>query len=108
MKYILLSLVIGLQVLSQETQQSYISPCFNSKPYAKAVLKKIQFLKTNKYKLRIDNNCIEILTSTKREELYKKYLRSNFEISHYKNIQDFHDTKKFVAPSDGMKNSFSG
>lgn len=92
MNYILLSLVISLNVLSQETPSTYISPCFPSKTEAQQAKSKIEFISTPKDKIRLDANCIEILTFKRREELYLKYIRSNFKLVSFKH--SFESPKK--------------
>lgn len=74
------SLVLSLTVLAQETPTDYISPCFPNSAQAQRALRKIEFIKAPIDKIKRDNNCIEILTVKRREELYRSYLAQNFRL----------------------------
>lgn len=76
------SLVLGIFInnyaIAQESPNTYISPCFPNSAQAQRALRKIEFIKAPVDKIKRDNNCIEILTFKRREELFRSYLSQNF------------------------------
>jgi CxxC motif-containing protein len=77
MLFLILSLVLNI-ALAQESSEIYLKPCFSSSEVSTQAYKKLNFIKAPKDKIQLADQCLDILTQSKRKGLYLNFLTQNF------------------------------
>jgi hypothetical protein len=74
----MLILILSLLILNAQASESFTSYCFPTATRAQMALKDFNFIKLPQDKIRLNKECIEIFSTTKRISFYSTYIFQKF------------------------------